>query len=142
MTAGGAVALSAGQLAYMLDGIDWVRQVTDRRRRVQVPYDEGVANHIGPESCADGREAAREALTGVRVGQPLSGVRLHIRSADALQSAEGNMFQRAIASVGQLRVVVRPWHARKSFDRELRGLRAASVSRMVGRMVKAESRRP
>jgi hypothetical protein len=33
---------------------------------VRVPYDEGVAIHIGPESCAVGREAAREALTGAR----------------------------------------------------------------------------
>jgi hypothetical protein len=45
-----------------------VRRETDGRQRVQVPYDEGVAFHIGPE-CSGGREAAREALAGVRVGQ-------------------------------------------------------------------------
>jgi hypothetical protein len=39
---------------------------------VQVPYDEGVANHIGPESCAVAREGLCEALTGGRIGQPLS----------------------------------------------------------------------
>ena len=39
---------------------------------MQVPYDEGVAIHIGPESCAVAREGLGEALTGVRVGQPLS----------------------------------------------------------------------
>jgi hypothetical protein len=39
---------------------------------VQVPYDEGVANHIGPESCAVAREGLGEALTGERIGQPLS----------------------------------------------------------------------
>jgi hypothetical protein len=39
---------------------------------VQVPYDEGVAIHIGPESCAVAREGLGEALTGVRIGQPLS----------------------------------------------------------------------
>jgi hypothetical protein len=39
---------------------------------VQVHHGEGVAIHIGPESCAGGREAAREALTGERVGQPLN----------------------------------------------------------------------
>jgi hypothetical protein len=44
---------------------------------VQVHYDEGVATHIGPESCAGGREAVREALTGVRIGQPLSRERLY-----------------------------------------------------------------
>jgi hypothetical protein len=39
---------------------------------VQVPYDEGVANHIGPESCAAVREGRGEALTGECTGQPLS----------------------------------------------------------------------
>jgi hypothetical protein len=34
---------------------------------------EGVAPHTAPESCADGRKGAGEALTGVRTGQPLSG---------------------------------------------------------------------
>jgi hypothetical protein len=32
---------------------------------VQVHHNEGVAIHIGPESCAGGREAVREALTHV-----------------------------------------------------------------------------
>lgn len=32
----------------------------------------GVANHSGPESCAVAREGGGEALTGVRIGQPLS----------------------------------------------------------------------
>jgi hypothetical protein len=39
---------------------------------VQVPYDEGVAIRIGPESCAVAREDLGEALTGGRIGQPLS----------------------------------------------------------------------
>jgi hypothetical protein len=39
---------------------------------VQVPCDEGVAIHIGPESCAVAREGLGEALTGERIGQPLS----------------------------------------------------------------------
>jgi len=103
---------------------------------------EGLAIHSGHESCAGGREAAREALAGVRVGQPLSGVTLPIRSAHALQSAEGNMFRRAFASAGQLRAVVRPWHARTSLDREPRDLRSACRRRTTGRTVKAGSRRP
>jgi transposase len=140
--ADGTLAISAAQLAYMLDGIDWERRETDERQRVQVPYDEGVANHIGPESCAGGREAEREALTGVRVGQPLSGVRLPIRSANALQSAEGNTSRRVIASAGRLRVVVRPWHARTSLTREPRDLRFSPAGRAVGRTVKAGGRRP
>ena len=39
---------------------------------MQVPYDEGVAIHIGPESCAAAREGLSEALTGGCIGQPLS----------------------------------------------------------------------
>ena len=39
---------------------------------MQVPYDEGVANRIDPESCAVAREGLGEALTGGRIGQPLS----------------------------------------------------------------------
>ena len=63
---------------------------------MQVPYDEGVAIRIGPESCAGGREAAREALTGVRIGQPLSGKRLLNRSVDAFQSAEDKTVRHAM----------------------------------------------
>lgn len=86
----GTVHLTPAQLSMLLEGIDWVRRLIDARQRVQVPYDEGVANRIDPESCMAGREAGSEALTGVHVGQPLSGERLLIRSADAIQSAEGN----------------------------------------------------
>jgi len=32
-------------------------------------YGEGVASHIGPESCASAREGGGEALTGVRAGR-------------------------------------------------------------------------
>jgi hypothetical protein len=39
---------------------------------VQVPYDEGIAIHIDPESCAVVREGFGEALTGECIGQPLS----------------------------------------------------------------------
>ena len=31
---------------------------------VKVHYDEGLTNHIGPESCVAVREGVREALTG------------------------------------------------------------------------------
>ncbi len=39
---------------------------------MQVSYSEGVANHTAPESCGGIREDAGEALTGERIGQPLS----------------------------------------------------------------------
>src|SRR5258708_16069643 len=48
------------------------RRETGKESRVQVSYDEGVAIHIGPESCAVAREGFGEALTGGRIGQPLS----------------------------------------------------------------------
>jgi hypothetical protein len=40
---------------------------------VQVPHDEGIANHIDPEPCVAIREDGGEASAGVRAGQPLSG---------------------------------------------------------------------
>jgi RNA-directed DNA polymerase len=48
-------------------------------------YDEGLANHIGPESCADSGNTIGEALTGESVGWVLSPVRDLNPSADALQ---------------------------------------------------------
>ena len=39
---------------------------------MQVLYDEGVANHIGPKPCAGVREDVGEASAGERAGQPLS----------------------------------------------------------------------
>ena len=46
------------------------RRETGKEQMVQVHYDKGVAIRIGPESCAGGREAVREALTGECAGQP------------------------------------------------------------------------
>ena len=39
---------------------------------MRVPDNQDVASHVVPESCAVHREVFGEALTGVRVGQPLS----------------------------------------------------------------------
>jgi hypothetical protein len=39
---------------------------------VQVHHEEGVATHLGPESCVLIREDEGEALTGERTGRPLS----------------------------------------------------------------------
>jgi len=115
----------------------WERRETDERQRVRVPYDEGLASRIDPESCAGGREAAREALTGARVGQPLSDEKLLLPSADALHTAEGNTDRRDIASADRLGVVVEPgMRVRLSCgNREVSGLPLAS--RAMGRAVKA-----
>ena len=66
---------------------------------MQVLYDEGVANHIGPKPCAGVREDVGEASAGERAGQPLSRDRKLIPGADAVCVAEGDMFRRASASV-------------------------------------------
>jgi cellulase/cellobiase CelA1 len=138
--ADGVVAITAAQLGYMLEGIDWVRRETGKRQEVKVHHGEGVAIHIDPESCMGGREAAREALTGARAGQPLSGERLHNRSADVIQSAEGNTAGRATASTRSAPRHRRPWHARRSLAREPRGLRTATGCRSRGRTGKARCR--
>jgi hypothetical protein len=52
---------------------------------VQVRHGEGVAIHADPESCAGHcREAVREALTGARIGEVLSGESNAVRGADAV----------------------------------------------------------
>ena len=38
---------------------------------VKVRYDEGLTNHIGPESCVAVREGGGEALTGEHAGQAI-----------------------------------------------------------------------
>ena len=85
---------------------------------MRVPDGEGVANHTVPESCARCREAPREALTGVRVGQPLSHESHVLRGADAVTEAEGNTDRRARASTCLTPRGLRPWHARTLFARE------------------------
>src|SRR5580692_9377532 len=89
---------------------------------VRVHHDEGVAIHIGPESCAGGREAVREALTGECAGQPLSREKADIPGADAVRYAEGHTKGRAIASSPTTRRGRRPWHVQTLFVREPGGL--------------------
>ena len=47
-------------------------------------YDEGVASHVGPESCAVVRKDQGEALTGVRAGRVLSREMLLDQGADVV----------------------------------------------------------
>ena len=44
---------------------------TARRQRRKKPHEKGLATHLDPESCADTREGAREALTGARTGRDI-----------------------------------------------------------------------
>jgi transposase len=140
VTASGGVSLTPAQLSMLLEGIDWVRRETGKRQEVKVHHGEGVAIHTDPESCANGREAAREALTGARAGQPLSGERLRNRSADVIQSAEGNTDGCVNASTRSAPRHRRPWHARKSLVREPRDLHTATGCRSRGRIGKARCR--
>jgi len=39
---------------------------------MQEPHKKGIANHLGPQSCADGRKVVGEALAREHAGQPLS----------------------------------------------------------------------
>ena len=54
---------------------------------MRVPYDEGVASHVGPESCGGAREDAAEALTGEGAGRVSSPENAILRGADAVLSA-------------------------------------------------------
>jgi len=54
-------------------------------------YDEGVASHIGPESCAVVRKDKGEALTGVRAGRVWNReILLKFREPTWWDEAEGN----------------------------------------------------
>ena len=118
-----------------------VRRETGKELMVRVHYDEGVAIHIGPASCAGGREAVREALTGECAGQPLSHEKVDIPGADAVRYAEGHTKGRAIASSPTTRRGRRPWHVQTLFVREPGGLVVdqGGMPRLV-RIGKARSR--
>ena len=85
---------------------------------MQVHHDEGVANRIDPESCADAREDIGEALTGERIGQPLSRESTLIPGADVVPLTEGKTYGRDIASAQTTRRGRRPWHVRTLLARE------------------------
>src|SRR5512132_2650592 len=57
-------------VARWSENVVWVRRETGKVQVVKVHYDEGVANHIGPEPCVVVREGGCEASVGVHVGQP------------------------------------------------------------------------
>jgi hypothetical protein len=109
---------------------------------VKVHRDEGVANRIGPEPCAGIREGVGEASAGERIGQPLSHDRTMIPGADAVQYAESNTPERAIASARMTRRGRRTWHVRTLFAREPGDLQSdrGCQYRPTARIGKARSR--
>ena len=85
---------------------------------MKVPYDEGVAIHIGPAPCAGVREGAGEASAGVCAGQPSSRDSGLYSGADAVLLAEGNTEGCVNASARTTRRGRRPWHAQTLLARE------------------------
>ena len=82
------------------------------KQRLQEPHDEGVANHIAPESCAAGREVRREALTGAGAGWVLSREISYISGADAVHMSGRQHGRRDNASAGPTRRGQKGPHAR------------------------------
>ena len=85
---------------------------------MQVPYDEGVAIHIGPESCAVAREGLGEALTGERIGQPLSRESFLFWVPTPCIWRKATHLGRVIASARTTRRGQRPWHVQTLLARE------------------------
>jgi hypothetical protein len=77
---------------------------------VKVRHDEGVANRIGPEPCADAREGTGEASVGECIGQPLSRERDVVPGADTVAGVEGNTHGRDSASAYVTRRGRGTWH--------------------------------
>ena len=58
---------------------------------MELSHDEGIASHIGPESCAFVRKNKGEALTGERAGRVWSREDPRVQGVDAVLRVEGNM---------------------------------------------------
>ena len=95
-----------------------MRRETGKKSVVRVHHGEGVAIHIGPESCAGAREGIGEALTGERIGQPLSRESTLIPGADVVPLTEGKTYGRDIASAQTTRRGRRTGHVRTLLVRE------------------------
>jgi hypothetical protein len=87
--------------------------------RMKEPDDEGLASHIGPESCADVRKGGGEALTGGRVGWVLSreiaqrsGCRRREKDRKAISCSTPAQVERGPCAVED------PMHARTHLVRE------------------------
>jgi hypothetical protein len=99
---------------------------------VQVHHDEGVANRIGPKSCAVAREGNSEALTGECTGQSLSRESTLIPGVDVVPLTEGNTDGRDSASAQTARRGRRHWHVRTLFVRAKGGGRGECESAKHG----------
>ena len=89
---------------------------------MKVPHNKDLANRVVPESCVAYREVRSEALTGVRIGQPLSRESFIKQGADAVSVAEGNTLQSVSARTARALRGLRTWHAGTLLAREPGGL--------------------
>ena len=80
-------------------------------------YDEGLATHVDPESCAADREVVGEALTGAGVGRDIEPRKI-LRDADGVSMLEGNTQRVATVRRSGSRAVEDPRHAPKHLARE------------------------
>ena len=85
---------------------------------MKVPHSEEVANHAVLESCVWYPQGSCEALTEVRIVQPLSREINVILGAHAFVAVEGYTMGRDIASALSTRRGRRPWHVRTLLERE------------------------
>ena len=94
---------------------------------MKVHYSEGAAIHTDPESCAGHcREAVREALTGGRAGEVLSGESNLVRGADAVVACRRQQARvRHREDLGHPASSLDPEHVRTSLVREPGDLRFA-----------------
>ena len=109
---------------------------------MKVRHDKGVTTHIGPESCVGIREGVGEALTGERIGQPMSRESAFIPGADAVACAEGNTVGRVSVSARTARRGRSPWHVWTLLVQELGDLTVGQVGAFASlvRIGKARSR--
>jgi len=107
---------------------------------VQVHHDEGVANRIDPESCASTREGTGEALTGERIGQPLSRDRTLSRGPTPCVWRKAKRPSASSRVLGRPGVVVEPgMHARSLYgNREISDPASCCIG--LARIGKARSR--
>jgi hypothetical protein len=108
---------------------------------VQVRCSEGVAIHTGPESCAPGREARGEALTGGRMGQPSSRERVFSRAPTSSTGRKATWSEASARATDQPGVVEDPGTCARSLrgNREISSPTTGPQGRLV-RIGKARSR--
>ena len=107
---------------------------------MKVPDSKEVAIHAVPESCAGHREVQREALTGVRIGQPLSRDRSLSRVPTLFHLRKATWAGASTQALARPGAVVEPGMCARSLhgNREISGLTSRSTG--LARIGKARSR--